>query len=107
MLKGFWGDEPFVELKEATVHKQETEDQKKRDQDMIDDVVEELAKMELSQREKKGDDEGFEQLSEHWLKFKIWKVEQEWAAAKFIEAQKFHGMSGADASRHRGDAQSF
>ena len=31
-------------------------------------------------------------------------MEQEWAAAKFIEAQKFHGMSGADASRHREDA---
>ena len=54
---------------------QETEDQKNIDQWMIDDVVEELAKMELSQREKEGDDEGFEQKSDHWLKFKIWKVE--------------------------------
>ena len=64
MLKGFWGDEHLVELKEATVHKQETEDQKKIDQDMIDDVVEELAKIKLNQRKKEGDEEGFEQQSE-------------------------------------------
>ena len=51
MLKGFWGKEPLVELKEATVHKDK--DQKNRDQDMIDDVVEELAKMELNKRRRK------------------------------------------------------
>ena len=141
MLKGFWGEEPLVELKEATVQKtlaevdsfeegdmtaseramqkakegeepraseesweQETEDQKKIDQWMIDNVVEELEKMELSQREKEGDDEGFEHMSDHWLKFTIWKVEQEWAGEKFNEAQKSHGMSGADASRPREEA---
>ena len=82
MLKGFWGEEPLVELKEATVQKtlakadsfeegdktaservmqkaeegweQEAEDQKKMDQCMIGNVVEELE--ELSQREKEGDD---------------------------------------------------
>ena len=43
---------------------------------MIDDVVEDLVKMELKQRDKEGDTEGFEAGSNHWLKFKIWQVEQ-------------------------------
>ena len=46
----------------------------------IEDVVEDMAKLEVNKREVKGDEKGFEQLSDHWLKFKIWKVEQEWAA---------------------------
>ena len=71
---------------------------------MIDYVVDELAKMELNQREKEGDEKGFEQLSQQWLKFKIWKVEQKWAADKFDEAQKSYGVSGADASSQREDA---
>ena len=47
MLKGFWGKEHLVELKEATVHKKQ--DPKYRAQDIINDVAEELAKIELNQ----------------------------------------------------------
>ena len=39
---------------------------------MIDDVVEELVKIELKPRDKEGDTEGFEAVSKHWLKFRIW-----------------------------------
>ena len=52
ILKGFWGKEHLVELKVATVHK--NQDQKYRAQDMINDVVEELAKIELNQWGKRG-----------------------------------------------------
>ena len=50
------------------------------DQAKIDEVVEQLAKMEIKERKDEGDKESHEQLSNHWLKFKIWKFEQEWAA---------------------------
>ena len=48
----------------------------------MDKVVKELIEMELKQREQEGDTEGFEAGSEHWLKFKIWKVEQDWKKTK-------------------------
>ena len=38
--------------------------------------------MELKQREKEGDMEGFEAGLEHWLKFNIWKVDQDWKKTK-------------------------
>ena len=49
--------------------------------------------MEFKQREKEGNEEGLEQLSYYWLKFKIDQVKDEWKAEKFIEYQKSYGMS--------------
>ena len=34
--------------------------------------------MELNHRKKEGDVEGLEAGLDHWQKFQIWKVEQEW-----------------------------
>ena len=51
-------------------------------------TTEEMAKMEIKQREKEGDEEGLEQLSNYWLKFKIDQVKDEWKAEKFNEYQK-------------------
>ena len=52
--------------------KDEDEDEKARNEEttnqwLIDDVVKELIEMELKQREKEGETEGFEAGSEHWL----------------------------------------
>ena len=47
-------------------------------QQLIDDVVKDLIEMKLKLRKKEGDTKGFVAGSKHWLKFKIWKVEQEW-----------------------------
>ena len=44
--------------------------------------------MEIKQRENEGDEEGLEQLSNYWLKFKIDQVKDEWKAEKFNEYQK-------------------
>ena len=71
----------------------ENEDEKARNEEianqlLIDDVVKELIEMELKQRKKKGDTEGFEAGMEHWLKFNIWKVEEEWKEKKASEAKK-------------------
>ena len=72
---------------EEMEEKDKDEDEKARDEEtinqwVIDDVVKELIEMELKQREKEGDTEGFEAGSEHWLKFNIWKVEQDWKKTK-------------------------
>ena len=53
--------------------KDEDEDEKVRNEEianqwLIDDVVKELIEMELKQREKEVDTEGFEAGSEDWLK---------------------------------------
>ena len=48
-----------------------------------EDALEQLANFELEQRKKEGDEEGFEKLSNYWLKFKINQVEEEWKAGKF------------------------
>ena len=48
-----------------------------------EDALELLANFELEQRKKEGDEEGFEKLSNYWLKFKINQVEEEWKAGKF------------------------
>ena len=44
-----------------------TENERKVNQCLIDDVVKELVKMELSQREKEGEEKGFEAGSNHSL----------------------------------------
>ena len=54
--------------------------------------MEELVKFELKQRENEGDETGLEELSNYWLKFKIYQVEQEWATEKFNECQIAHGL---------------
>ena len=51
---------------------------KKVNQWLIDDAVKDLIEIELKQREKEGVVEGFEAGSNHWLKFKIRKLEEEW-----------------------------
>ena len=60
--------------------------------------------MKIKQRKDEGDKESHKQLLNHWLKFKIWKVEGEWQAAKFNEFQASHGM-GADTSKAREPAE--
>ena len=60
--------------------------------------------MEIKQRKDEGDKESHEQLLNHWLTFKIWKVEEEWQAAKFNEFQASYGM-GADTSKAREPAE--
>ena len=47
------------------------------DQMVIDEAVKALVEMELIQRKKEGDLEGYEEGSEYWLKFNIWKTEQD------------------------------
>ena len=77
------------------------EDEKAKNEEIkkqlvIDDVVKELIEMELKQRKKDGDTEGFEAGSEHWLKFNIWKVEQDWRKQKDNEAKKESTLETAD-----------
>ena len=47
----------------------------------------------MEQRRNEGDEEGYEQLSDYWLKYKIWQVEQEWAVEKYDEVQPSYIMS--------------
>ena len=47
---------------------EETENERKVNQWLIDDAVKDLIEMELNQRKKEGDVEGFEAGSDHWLK---------------------------------------
>ena len=47
------------------------------DQMVIDEAVKALVEMELIQRKNGGDLEGYEEGSEYWLKFNIWKTEQD------------------------------
>ena len=49
---------------------------------VIDEAVKALVEMELIQRKKEGDLEGYEEGSEYWLKFNIWKTEQDWKKTK-------------------------
>ena len=97
MLKGFYGKEPLrtkegqpeleasptgkdVNEEEGMAEERDegTENERKVNQWLIDGVVKDLVEKELCQRKKEGDEEGFEACSIHWLKFKIWKVEQDW-----------------------------
>ena len=43
---------------------------KEKTQEEIDEVVEQLAKFEITQRKNEGDEEGHEGLSNYWLRFK-------------------------------------
>ena len=52
------------------------------DQMVIDEAVKALVEMELIQRKKEGDLEGYEEGSEYWLKFSIWKTEKDWKKTK-------------------------
>ena len=47
------------------------------DQMVINEAVKALVEMELIQRKKEGDFEGYEEGLEYWLKFNIWKTEQD------------------------------
>ena len=73
-----------------------TENERKINQWLIDDVVKDLVEMELNHRKKEGYEEGFEAGSNHWLKFKIWKVEREWEEEQAEAAQTSNKMSNAD-----------
>ena len=78
-----------------------TENEKKVNQWLIDDVVKDLVEMELNQRKKEGDEEGFEEGSLHWLKFKIWKVEQEWKEEQAEAAKTSNNMRVAEKDKQR------
>ena len=52
------------------------------DQLVFDEAVKALVEMELIQRKKEGDLEGYEEGSEYWLKFNILKTEQDWKKNK-------------------------
>ena len=58
----------WMEMKKANIEK---------DQMVIDEAVKALVEMEFIQRKNEGDLEGYEEGSEYWLKFNIWKTEQD------------------------------
>ena len=63
---------------------------------IIDEAVKALVEMELIQRKKEGDLEGYEEGSEYWLKFNIWKTEQDWKKQKEHEAKTESTFETAD-----------
>ena len=67
MLKASWGDEP-LKITGKYEKKEKVEDKKQ------EEAVDELAKFELEQREKEGDEAVLKELSKYWLKFKINQV---------------------------------
>ena len=77
------------------------EKKKKKRRQLIDYVVKDLVEIELNQRKKEGDEEGFEEGSLCWLKFNIWKVEQEWKVEKAGAAQKSNNINAADENKLR------
>ena len=120
MLKGFYGKEPLVKmegeamLEARTPEEMEdeedgraeegdegTENEKKVNQWLIDDVVKDLVEMELNQRKKEGDEEGFKEGSLHWLKLKIWKVEQECKEEQAEAAKTSNNMRVAEKDKQR------
>ena len=58
----------WMEMKKANIEK---------DQMVIDEAVKALVEMEFIQRKNEGDLEGYEEGLEYWLKFNIWKMEQD------------------------------
>ena len=64
--------------------KAKSQEDKEKDQKEIDKVVEEMALFEIKQRKKDGDEEGYEELSNYWLQFKISRVEDEWNAERGV-----------------------
>ena len=80
--------------------------EKARNEDIVNkwlfyDAVEDLIEMELENRRKEGDTEGFEEGSEYWLKFKIWKLEQDWNEKQADEAKTKSKAGAADDSNIR------
>ena len=73
-------------------------------QRLIDDAVKNLIEMKLNQRKKEGDTKFFVAGSEHWLKFKIWKVEQEWNEKQADEAKTASRLDTADHSNNQEEA---
>ena len=49
---------------------------------VIDEAVKALVEMELIQRKKEGNLQGYAKGAEYWLKFNIWKTEQHWKKNK-------------------------
>ena len=120
MLKGFYGKEPLVRMEREAVlddgnpekiedeeesraqeEDEGTENEKKVNRWLIDDVVKDLIEMELDNSKKEGVEEGFEEGSLHWLKFKIWKVEQDWKEEQAGAAETSNKMRGADKDKPR------
>ena len=65
--------------------KPKSQKEKEKKQTEIDKVVEQLAIFKIKQREKEGDEESHEQLSNYWLRYKISRVEDSWNAEKGVE----------------------
>ena len=59
-------------------------------------MVKDLVEMELDNRKKDGDEEGLEEGSLHWLKFKIWKLENDWKEELAEAAKTSNKMRNAD-----------
>ena len=97
MLKASWVEESLVkEGKNTEKELVKFEQEWKREIAEIaeiDKAVEELTKLEIKQREKEGDEDGLEELSNYWLRFKIYQVEKEGKAEKFNECQISYGES--------------
>ena len=55
----------------------------------------------MNQRKKNGDVEGFEADLNHWLKFKIWKVEREWEEEQAKAAKTSNKMRNAHKCKQR------
>ena len=93
-IRGSWGKGPMVkkvdkedESPEMMPDEEKPETEKEKEIQMeIDEVVEQLAKFEIEQRKNEGDKQGHEQLSNHWLKYKIRSVEEAWKAEKRNES---------------------
>ena len=58
-----------------------------REQNGIDEVVQDMMKIELRQRRNEGDNEGYECGSKHQLMFNLWKVEKDWRSLTRREVQ--------------------
>ena len=81
MLKASWGEESLVkEGKDTEKELVKFEQEWKREIAEIaeiDKAVEELTKLEIKQREKEGDEDGLEELSNYWLKFDMEQAKKE------------------------------
>ena len=53
----------------------------------LDETVQQMMDMEISQRKDEGDMKGFEEGSKYRLEFNIWKTEREWELMKRHEAK--------------------
>ena len=60
---------------------------KKQKQNDIDEVVQDMMRIEIRQRRNEGENEGYECGSKHQLMFNIWKVEKDWRSLTRHEVQ--------------------